>query len=50
MRMLAFGLAGLLAITEAGAQDPAAGEKVFLQCKACHQASRGPPRMPLGPC
>ena len=38
MRMLVFGLASLLAIAEAGAQDPAAGEKVFLQCKACHQA------------
>jgi cytochrome c len=38
MRILAFWLASLLAITEAGAQDPAAGEKVCLQCKACHQA------------
>ena len=48
MRMLAFGLAGLLAITEAGAQDPAAGEKVFLQCKACHQAG-GTAKNAVGP-
>jgi cytochrome c len=29
--------AGLFAIVPARAQDAALGEKVFLQCKACHQ-------------
>ena len=29
--------AGLFAIVPAHAQDAASGEKVFLQCKACHQ-------------
>lgn len=38
--MRAFSLvlgAGLFAIVPAYAQDAALGEKVFLQCKACHQ-------------
>lgn len=29
--------AGLLSTVSASAQDAAAGEKVFVQCKACHQ-------------
>lgn len=29
--------AGFLAVTPAYAQDAAAGEKIFAQCKACHQ-------------
>lgn len=29
--------AGLLSTASASAQDVAAGEKVFVQCKACHQ-------------
>ena len=29
--------AGLLACSPAVAQDAAAGEKIFLQCRACHQ-------------
>ena len=29
--------AALFVVAPAFAQDPAAGEKVFLQCKACHQ-------------
>ena len=36
MFVLALGLAGL-AITPAYAQDAAAGEKLFTQCRACHQ-------------
>jgi cytochrome c len=33
---------GLLAATQAAsAQDAAAGEKVFLKCKACHQIGEG---------
>jgi len=28
---------GLLAVSSARAQDAAAGEKVFVQCRACHQ-------------
>ena len=38
MRIFAFVLgAGALAIVPASAQDAASGEKVFAQCKACHQ-------------
>jgi len=38
MRMFVFVLgAGILAIDPASAQDLASGEKVFTQCKACHQ-------------
>ena len=37
MRLFAFGLALFAAIPPAAAQDAAAGEKIFLQCKACHQ-------------
>ena len=38
MRTFALVLAaGLFAILQAHAQDAALGEKVFLQCKACHQ-------------
>ena len=48
MRMLAFGLASLLAITEAVAQDSAAGEKVFVPCKACHQVG-GTAKNAVGP-
>lgn len=34
-------LAGVLLAPSALAQDPAAGEKVFVQCKACHQVGPG---------
>lgn len=38
MRILAIGLAGvLLGVGTAQAQDAAAGEKVFAQCRVCHQ-------------
>ncbi|GGC83878.1 c-type cytochrome [Chelatococcus reniformis] len=38
----AFVLAGLLAgASPAFAQDAAAGEKVFLKCRACHQIGEG---------
>ena len=37
MRLLALGFALFAAIPPAAAQDAAAGEKIFLQCKACHQ-------------
>jgi cytochrome c len=34
--ILTFGV-GILAIAPAHAQDAASGEKIFVQCKACHQ-------------
>lgn len=38
MRIFALVLgAGILSIVSASAQDAASGEKVFAQCKACHQ-------------
>lgn len=33
--------AGFLSTVSASAQDVAAGEKVFVQCKACHQIGEG---------
>ena len=42
MRSLALSAALLfLGLHEAQAQDAAAGEKVFTQCKACHQIGEG---------
>jgi cytochrome c len=35
--VMIFGLLAGLAIQPASAQDAAAGEKVFVKCKACHQ-------------
>lgn len=38
MRIFVFAIAaGFLSTASASAQDAAAGEKVFAQCKACHQ-------------
>jgi cytochrome c len=38
MRILVFALgAAVLAVPPAQAQDAAAGEKIFAQCRACHQ-------------
>ncbi|MBB5050479.1 cytochrome c [Afipia massiliensis] len=38
MRIFVFAIAaGFLSTVSASAQDAAAGEKVFAQCKACHQ-------------
>lgn len=37
MRLLILLVAALLSPTASGAQDAASGEKIFTQCRACHQ-------------
>lgn len=42
MRIFAFVLgAGILSTVSAFAQDVASGEKIFTQCRACHQIGEG---------
>lgn len=49
MRMILTALAALLAVTShARAQSAEAGEKVFAQCRACHQVGEGARNM-VGP-
>ena len=51
MKLLSFSLAGAALLTSMGAataQDAAAGEKVFMKCKICHQIGEGAKNM-VGP-
>ena len=51
MKLLSFSLAGaalLASMSASVAQDAAAGEKVFMKCKICHQIGEGAKNM-VGP-
>jgi cytochrome c len=48
MRFLLVAMSSIFVATSANAQDPAAGEKVFAQCRACHQVGEKAKNM-VGP-